>query len=168
MRTKLRRSLPIILFLSDDMEKILCSAAEFAANYECLLADGGCVPLCVTGASMNPFLVDGRDMVWLVSCKQADFRRGRIILFKRGDGSFVLHRIRKLLPDGSLMMNGDAQLWSECISREQAVAVVREIERNGKKLSCNSFSFRFAGFCWQAAKPLRPLLMRVWRRLRRK
>lgn len=143
------------------MEKLVCSSAEFAEAFENTIKDGGCVPLVVTGSSMNPFLIDGRDTVWLRACTNADFKRGKILLFKRKDGSLVLHRIRKALPDGELLMNGDAQSWCEKIKRNQAVAVVSDIERDGIKKPCGSKAV------WHISKPLRPYIMRVWRKLKK-
>lgn len=150
------------------MEKLICSSAEFTETIENTIKDGGCVPLIVSGNSMTPFLKDGGDIVWLRACTEADFKRGKILLFKRNDGMLVLHRIRKVLPDGELLMNGDAQSWCEKIKRNQAVAVVSDIECGGKRKSCDSLIYKIRNLIWHILKPVRPLLMRVWRRLNRK
>lgn len=143
------------------MKKMICSSAEFAETFEKTIKDGGFVPLVVTGSSMMPFLKDGRDIVWLRVCNESDFKRGKVILFKRKDGALVLHRIRKVLPDNELLMNGDAQYWCEKIERNQALAAVSEIERDGQKKPCG------ANTVWHILKPVRPLLMRVWRKLKK-
>lgn len=143
------------------MEKLICSSAEFAETIEKTINDGGSVPLVVTGSSMNPFLREGRDVVWLNACTESDFKKGKILLFKRKNGSFVLHRIRKVLPDDELLMNGDAQSWCEKINKRQAVAAVSEIERDGKKKACPSNNL------WQILKPIRPVIMRLWRKIGR-
>lgn len=148
------------------MEKLFCSTTEFAETIEEIIKDGGCVPLVVTGSSMEPFLKDGRDIVWLRTCTKSDFKCGRILLFKREDGSMVLHRIRKVLRDDELLMNGDAQFWCEKTNKNQAVAVVSHIERSGKKISCDSFLYKTKSKVWHILKPLRPLIMRVQRRLK--
>lgn len=153
------------LFLIDFMEKIVYSTAEIADTLEDMIKDGATVPLCVSGTSMRPFLLEGRDVVWLGECKPVDFKRGRILLFKRNDGTLVLHRIRKVLQDGSLLMNGDAQTWCETILQTQAIACVSEIERPGKKTSCESFAFKLRSEIWQLLMPLRSLLLRFWRKL---
>lgn len=143
------------------MKKMICSSTEFVEAFEKTLSDGGSVPIVVTGNSMNPFLVDGRDMVWLGACGKADFKKGKIILFKRSDGGLVLHRIRKILPNGELLMNGDAQNWCEKIKKDQAVAIVTAVERNNKKKNCGS------KVVWQFLMPVRPLIMRIWRKARK-
>ena len=125
------------------------------------------MPLVVTGNSMNPFLKDGKDIVWLEKCRETDFKRGKILLFRRSSDKIVLHRVLKSMPDGTLVMNGDAQYWCEDIKKEQALAVVTHVEVNGKKISCNSMTYRFRIAMWQNLKPLRPLIFRVYRKLKR-
>ena len=149
------------------MEKLIYSSAEFAEIIEDTIKLGGCVPLVVTGHSMKPFLKDGKNIVWLKACTEADFKRGKILLFRRTDGKVVLHRVRKVLSDGELVMNGDAQYWCENIKKEQAVAVVTYIEKNGKKKSCNSLVYRLIVEVWQLLKPLRPCIFRVQRKIKK-
>lgn len=149
------------------MEKVIYSSAEFAEIIEDTIKAGGSVPLVVTGHSMNPFLKDSKNTVWLKECTEADFKRGRILLFRRADGKMVLHRIRKVLSDGELEMNGDAQYWCENIKKEQALAVVTYIEKNGKKKSCSSLVYRTVIEVWQLLKPLRPFIFRVQRKIKK-
>ncbi len=149
------------------MEKLICSSAEFAEIIEDAINEGGRVPLVVTGNSMNPFLKHEKNTVWLKACTEADFKRGRILLFRRTDGRIILHRIRKLLPDGELLMNGDAQYWCEKIKKEQAVAVVTHIETDGKKKSCNSVLYKIKIEFWQVLKPLRPYIFRIQRKIKK-
>lgn len=149
------------------MEKLIYSSAEFAEVIEETIKAGGCVPLVVTGNSMNPFLKDGRDTVWLKACTGSDYKRGKILLFRRTDGKIVMHRVRKVLHSGELVINGDAQYWCENIKKEQVIAVVSYIERNGKKKSCNSVIYKIRTEAWQILKPLRPYIFRVQRIIRR-
>ncbi len=150
------------------MENIVLSSAQFAEAFEDIIKDGGMVPLVVTGNSMRPFLSHGKDTVWLCACRNEDFRKGRILLFRRENGSLVLHRIKRVLSQGQLEMNGDAQYWCETIKKEQAIAAVSYIERNGKKISCNSSAYKIRAWIWQALKPLRPFIFKVRRMLKTK
>ncbi len=143
------------------MEKFICTTAEIAETLENTVKDGGCVPLAVTGSSMMPFLKEGRDVVWLRKCTEADFERGKILLFRRDNGAFILHRIREILPDNKLLMNGDAQYWCETINKSQVIAVVSEIERDGKKKPCSR------NFLWHILKPLRPYIFRIQRKIKK-
>lgn len=152
--------------LTETMEKLICSAAEFSAVPEELLRNGAELPLFVSGNSMNPFLIDGRDIVFLRVCTQADFSRGNIILYRRSDSSLVLHRIKKVLPDGMLLMNGDAQTWCEKIKQSQAVAVVCSVERDGNRKNANCFYLKMRNSLWQLLMPVRSHIMRLWRRFK--
>ena len=149
------------------MEKLICSQKELADIIEKTVNSGGTMPLVVTGNSMRPFMKDGRDTVWLEACKDSDCKRGKILLFRREDGKFVLHRVRKTMPDGALVMNGDAQYWCEKIKKEQVIAVVTHIETNGKKRSCKSLIYRIKTEVWQLLKPFRPYIFRIQRKIKK-
>lgn len=149
------------------MEKLICSSAEFVGIIEDTVNNGGSMPLIVTGNSMNPFLKDGKDTVWLEACTETSFKRGKILLFRREDGKIVLHRVRQVMSDGVLVINGDAQYWCENIKKEQVLAVVTCIEKNGKKKSCDSLIYKIKIEAWQLLKPLRPLIFRVQRKIKR-
>ena len=149
------------------MEKLICTSDEFIEIIENSVKKGGSMPLVVTGNSMNPFMKDGRDTVWLEVCRESDYKRGKILLFRREDGKIVLHRVRRVMPDGILVMNGDAQYWCEEIKKEQALAAVTFIEVNGKKTSCNSLAYKMKIELWQLLKPVRPLIFKVWRKIKK-
>ena len=103
---------------------------EADALVKALLSSDGVFPLTVTGSSMAPLLKDGRSTVLLTK----DFvpKRGRILLFRRRDGSLILHRVRKI--DGNtLVMNGDAQDWCERILPHQVIAAVEYIKNGQQK-----------------------------------
>ena len=151
----------------DFMEKMIFSSYEIANSIKDTLRDGGHFPLMVTGTSMQPFLKNGEDVVWLRACTPSDIKKGAILLFERADGSFILHRVNKILPDGKLMMNGDAHQWLEKIRPEQVVAVVNEIEKNGKKISCGSPGYRLKVFAWGLLRPVRHYVVRIIKIFRR-
>lgn len=83
------------------------------------------VYLKVTGGSMLPLLKSEKSTVMLKKLDKEP-RIGDILLFRRKDGSFVLHRVRKVCGD-VLLMNGDAQDWCEKINRDTVIAEVVRI-----------------------------------------
>ena len=149
------------------MEKIEFSTSEVSASLEEIINAGGHFTLCVSGSSMNPFLVHGRDFVRLKKYIAQDLKKGRILLFRRDTGELVLHRVRRVLPDGRLVMNGDAQVWCETISPEQVIAAVSDIECKGRLFSCRSVRYRAVVFFWQLLFPFRSLIFRVRNKLKR-
>lgn len=149
------------------MEKIEFSTSEISASLEEIISIGGHFTLCVSGSSMNPFLVHGRDCVRLAKCRAQDIKKGRILLYKRNGGELVLHRIKRVLSDGTLVMNGDAQVWCEQIEPEQIIAAVTDIERKGKVVPCSSAGYRAKVFLWQLLFPTRSLIFRVRNKIKR-
>lgn len=131
-----------------------------------LLKTGAEIPLLVTGYSMMPFLRHGCDTVWL---KQSDgYRRGQILFFRRSDGTFVLHRIRRIYRDGSMLVNGDAQAWCETARPDQAAAIVAAVTRNGKRIRADNFLWKMRDAVWYCTRPARPAIFAVYEKLKRK
>ncbi|MBQ8237440.1 MAG: S24/S26 family peptidase [Oscillospiraceae bacterium] len=119
------------------------------------------LPLVVSGSSMSPFLIHGRDTVWL-SRLQRSVRRGDILLYQRANGAYVLHRVWKVCPD-SYTMVGDAQQELEPGIRDhQIIAVVTAVERKGRKLTPGSFWWAFFEKIWIRVVPLRQPLHRLY------
>lgn len=119
------------------------------------------LPLIITGNSMSPFLLHGRDTVYL-SRLTRPARRGDMLLYKRENGNYVLHRVFKATPE-SLTMIGDAQTVLEPgIRREQVIAIVTRVERKGKLLVPGSFWWDFFEKIWIRIIPLRREIQRLY------
>ena len=130
-----------------------------------ILSTGAVFPLVVTGSSMMPFLKEGRDTVRLRQTDQ--LHRGKIIFFRRKNGEFVLHRIRRIYPDGRLLVNGDAQKWCESVCRDQVLAEVISISRDGREILPDSMRSRILRALWYPTRIFRPLIWRTYAFLRR-
>lgn len=150
------------------MEKFDCQVFEISDSVSELITSGASVPMYVSGSSMNPFLISRRDVVWLSRYKNSDLRVGKIVLFRRNNGSLVLHRITKLLPEERIVVRGDAQTWTEEINKEHIIAVVTDIQRKGVKRSVDSVYWKIVDTVWRMLTPLRSVFMRVWFKIRRK
>lgn len=123
------------------------------------------LPLLISGNSMSPFLVHGRDTVYL-SRLERPARRGDILLYQRQSGAYVLHRVYAVKPDG-LTMVGDAQTVLEPgIRPEQIAAVVTRAERKGKPMTPGSFWWDFFEKIWIRIVPMRPLIWRIYSKLK--
>lgn len=131
-----------------------------------LLEQTQAVPLLVTGGSMNPFLVHGRDTVYLSKVTRP-VKRGDILFYQRDNGQYVLHRVCRAEGE-KLCLVGDAQTQREPgIRRDQILAVVTAVRRKGKLLEPGSFWWDFFEKVWIRMIPLRPLAVRVYVLLRR-
>ena len=143
------------------MEKKKVRLSEMLPAMEETLSAGGAVKLPITGTSMLPLLVAGRDNVVL---KKADLplRRFDLPLYRRKDGAFVLHRVVAVEKDGTYTMCGDNQWVKEPgISGEQIIGVVTEVERKGKLISVQSFRYRAYVRVWHALLPVRKYLVKL-------
>ena len=130
-------------------------------------AQGRGLELTVTGHSMGPTLRNLRDQVFLVSPQKRRPCRGEIVFFRRGNGSFVLHRILKEKEDGRFIVNGDAQVWTEVIKPEQILAVVEGIRRKGEYISSDEKRYQRYVKVWQALRPARPCMIVVLRAVKK-
>ena len=101
------------------------------------------VVLTVTGGSMLPLLAGGRDRVTLGPVPER-LRRGEVLLYRRTDGSYVLHRLTGFGQDGTLVFCGDRQtepgyrvycaLWPRLRWCRQAIFHLRAVlPGNGRK-----------------------------------
>lgn len=149
------------------MEKLNCTINEITDSIEDLISEGAVIPVYVSGSSMNPFLISRRDIVYLESVGDNDVKAGRILLVRRKSGSLVLHRVRKINSDGTIVINGDAQSWCETAERNQVIAAVCEIDRKGKKRSADSFYWKSINLVWKLLFPFRSIIMRVWNKIKR-
>lgn len=124
------------------------------------------VPLLISGNSMVPFLVHRRDTVYLsaVSCP---LRKGDLVLYRRDNGAYVLHRVARLEKEGYCML-GDAQTELEHgVRLDQICAIAVAAERKGRRQRPGTFWWEFFEKVWIRVVPLRPLCLRVYGCLKR-
>ncbi len=90
----------------------------------------------VTGTSMNPLLFEKRDYV-LIEKPSFPLSIGDIPLYRRKDGSFVLHRIVGVNETGYIMC-GDNQFMLEYgITDGDIIGVTTQMSIDGKTVSVN-------------------------------
>ena len=131
-------------------------------EYRVLLNTVPQLPLLVSGGSMTPFLVHGRDTVFLTKVSRP-LKRGDIVLYQRKGGAYVLHRICSV-EAGSFSMVGDAQTEIEHgITSSQIFAVVCAVDRKGRRQAPGSFWWDFFATIWIRMIPARPVFLRLYR-----
>lgn len=110
------------------------------------LAEGKTVKFTVVGNSMYPMLRNGVDNVLLSS--KLPPKKYDVILYRRKDGSYVLHRIVGVKKEGFVLC-GDNQLKTEFpVRREDVVAVMTAFERNGGEIPKNKLWYRIYSVLW--------------------
>ena len=119
------------------------------------------VPLVISGNSMAPFLVHGRDTVYL-SKLTGPLQRGDMILYRRKNGQYILHRIYRVR-EGKYDLIGDGQLVIELgICQEQILATVCAVRRKGKLLCKGNLCWEFYEHIWLALVPWRGRILRIY------
>ena len=111
------------------------------------------LPVPVTGNSMCPFLHPG-DIVYLN--RYTELEKGDIVLFTRFDGSFVLHRIYRIEPDGSYLILGDNQLLPEPVPADRIHAIVTSVRIKEKAITPKSLRWWCYAKLW--SRPVRRII----------
>lgn len=132
----------------------------FTERLNAVIDAGGSMPLIVTGGSMAPFLGGRRDTV-ILSAPDGCCKKGDIALFRRENGSYVLHRVYKCRDEGIYFL-GDAQTVPEGpISPDRIAASVKTVIRKGKTLTPKSTVWRFYAVFWPRTRAFRAFISGV-------
>jgi hypothetical protein len=135
------------------MGRILDTAAYLDTVCQLLGEGKTALPVPVKGVSMRPFLRDG-DRVFL-ELPQTPIRKGDIVLFRRANGQYILHRVHKLCRDGSFLILGDSQLLPEPVAAEKICAQVSFAVIRGKTVRPGSLHWWFFAYPWRWLAPFR-------------
>ena len=136
------------------MQTFSLNAEELIPILQEQLQSGGAARLGVTGTSMMPLLRNGKDSVLL--CPADAPKKGDILLYRRKNGHYVLHRVVGL-GETTLLCCGDNQWAKEPVLPEQALAKVCAYYRGDKKHPVSGFCY----WCYVNHLPLRRLCLRL-------
>ena len=138
-----------------------CSLEQLSPVIEEILKEEMSFTIRATGNSMLPLWRDKRDLVTLAACDEESLCKRDIVLYRRENGQYVLHRI--LCIEGeSLELCGDAQTVVERgIPASAVIARVIGICRNGRWISCQQWLYRCYSWGWCMVRPIRGVLLRV-------
>lgn len=144
----------------------LIEADQWIPIYLELLEEEKHVKLSPKGGSMLPFLIGGRDEVILKKI-QEPLKRGDIVLYRRENGIYVLHRIHHIDKVKELyFMIGDSQTWIEGpLERRQILAVAHGFIRKGKEIKTDKWGYHFFYKIWLFVRPVRPYIIGIWWRV---
>ncbi len=136
-----------------------------------VLDNNGTFTLTITGSSMYPFILGGRDQVTLSPVREK-LKKNDLPLYRRRNGQFVLHRVVKVHKDGTYTCCGDHQWQLEKgLHHEQMVGIATSYVRKGKPLTNRNVLYRIYRTVWTWIIPLRRYIFGVqirWNRFFKK
>ena len=133
-------------------------------GFEELLKTDGYLVYTVVGISMLPLLRQGRDIVEIRPL-HGRARKRDVVFYRRGN-RFILHRVRKVLPQGYIIAGDHNQLEEKDVTDSMILGVMTRVIRNGKSIPTTDRRYRLYAWLWSAFWPLSPKAMHAAGRLR--
>ena len=139
--------------------------AEYDGLIREVLASGGEFRLYPHGTSMLPLLRQGIDSVALRSLERPP-RKYDILFYQRADGSYILHRVKEVTPQGLVLWGDNHTMLEYGITEKNIIGYAARIFRGEKELNCRSLGYRGYLWLWQF-EAIRGLLLPIAYRLRK-
>ncbi len=148
---------------TEDLEMVYPEAAAESGtgtlSFEEYLAKYGSLTYRNKGVSMMPLLKQGRDLFTLVPKGDDRCKKYDVVLYKNRAGSYVLHRIIKVRPDG-YVIRGDNTYHNEYRKDEDIIGVMSSFVHNGKNGTVDGFWYKVYVCLNQLSYPVRWLYFR--------
>ncbi len=93
------------------------------------------------GDSMMPLLRQHKDIMVIKKITEP-LKKYDAVLFKRPNGSYVLHRIVKVCGLGNYRIAGDNRTFSETVPEEWIIGILSEVIRDGRHISVESDEYK--------------------------
>mgnify|MGYP003299314057 CR=1 FL=1 len=129
-------------------------------SFEEELSARGVIIYTNKGKSMMPLLREGRD-VMIIKRPEGRLKRYDVPLYKRPDGSYVLHRVLKVLEGGYVMCGDHCTKREYGITDEHVIGVLVGVIRDGKTVSTEDFGYRLYTHLWCDLFYLRVLILKI-------
>ena len=148
--------------MSENMKKVSLSELEPIIREK--LGNGGTVQIPITGTSMLPLLVQGRDSVILSPADETKIND--IIFYKRDDGHFVLHRVIGKDEKGYILCGDNQWVKEYGITDKHIIGVVTELICDGVNKKTDDADY--IKYCNRLAKtmPIRKPLVKISSKIR--
>lgn len=116
------------------------------------------VKIPLHGESMCPLVRMDKDFV-VVAPLSRTVKKGDVVLFRRIDGAWVVHRVLMCKKDKAQTI-GDGCLYPDVpISADDVVGLIIKIERGKFSLSIDNKFWRMLGILWIKLLPLRKIFL---------
>jgi signal peptidase I len=132
-----------------------CSSSDIARFARDSLAKGNHLKLSAPGQSMLPCVQDG-DVITVVPCTLVDLNLGDVVLYEKGDGSLIAHRLIRIGHEMGLvrftMMGDNSRLPDRAIAPEQVLGKVVTVGRGERQIALSGKLRRWKGFVRNSAR----------------
>lgn len=124
-----------------------------------LLSEGKSVQFRPKGISMLPMLRPGIDSV-VLSPISDDIKKYDIVLYKRDNGQYVLHRIN-VTADTYICMGDNQFRYEKGVRRDQMIAIVTAFYRGEKKHDVKEIGYRLYCLIWPTRRRFRLICLYI-------
>lgn len=114
------------------------------------------------GTSMLPLLRQGIDSVALRKLDRAP-RKFDILFYQRADGSYILHRVKKVTDEGLIMWGDNHTMLEYGVTEDMIIGYAARIFRDETEINCDSFLYRTYLWLWQFMKVRKLVLPTVYK-----
>lgn len=135
-------------------------------SFEEELERSGKLVYTTVGTSMNPMIKQDRDLS-IIEKPKGRLKKYDVAFYKRPNGQYVLHRVVKVLDDGYVILGDNCVNKEFNIKETQILGVLVSLVRNGKEVDLNSFGYKIYVRVRYAHYPVRVIIFRTKRFLRK-
>lgn len=153
--------------MRNDPVAVSVEAEELFRLMDDVFAEGGTFRFLPAGVSMLPTLREKRDSVLLCSPERRPPQKYDVVLYRRENGRFVLHRIIGADKSGFVLCGDHQYLPERGVRPDQIRGVLVSFRRNGREVSADAGLYRRYVKVWTLIRPLRGLVYRGCGFLRR-
>ena len=131
-------------------------------NIERSIKELGYAVVPITGTSMLPLLKEGIDRVELKPYCHERLKKGDVVLYKKNDGTLVLHRIIKTENGEFFTVLGDHQFKNaERVNKNQIIAVACGFFIKGRYVNEKTRWYRLYKKIWLCNLNVRRIILAV-------
>lgn len=136
-------------------------------DLEALLDKMGFAVITCSGTSMLPFICNATDRIEIIKNSGKNLKKRDIVLFKREDGTLVLHRILKITEKTFDACGDNTHIPLDSGVPLSSVLGIATGRFRGEKYTdfSTDHSYRFSSFLWCASLFLRRIMLPVCRAL---
>ena len=135
-------------------------------SFEEELERSGKLVYTTVGVSMRPLIKQDRDLS-IIEKPKGRLKKFDVALYKRANGQYVLHRVVKVLEDGYVILGDNCCSKEYNIKESQILGVLTSLVRNGKEINLNSFGYKLYVRARYAHYPVRVIISKTKRFLRK-